>query len=283
MGAEEHLRTGNLDQALTDLQAEIRKSPSRPELRVFLFQLMCVLGQWDRAMTQLNVAAEMDNDALLMAQVYRVLLNCEALRADVFAGKRSPLILGEPLEWTVWLCEALALLVKGEVQAAAELRDKAFDAAPAVAGTVDGQAFEWIADADPRLGPVMEAVVEGKYYWVPFERIREIHIEGPENLRDVVWVSAQFVWSNGGEAVGLIPARYPGTEDQKDGNLKMARRTDWQDLGSDFFVGLGQRMLATDAAEYPLLESREIVLESDAEEGTGGALSEDEVTEHTDG
>ena len=48
-----------------------------PKLRVFLFQLLCVLGQWERALTQLNVAAELDAQALAMAQMYREALQCE--------------------------------------------------------------------------------------------------------------------------------------------------------------------------------------------------------------
>jgi len=261
MHAEEYLQTGDLDQALETLQADIRANPSKAELRVFLFQLLSVLGQWDRAMTQLNVAADLDPDCRMLAQMYGTALNCEALRAQVFAGKRSPLIFGEPPEWVVRLTQALPFLAEGEHAAAAELRDEAFDAADAVSGRIDDQAFEWIADADPRLGPVLEAIVDGKYYWVPFERIAEIVIEAPQNLRDVVWAPAHFMWANGGQAVGLIPSRYPGSEGQEDGSFRMARRTDWVDKGSDYFLGLGQRMLATDQGEAPLLETRRVSLD----------------------
>ena len=36
---------------------------------------------------------------------------------------------------------------------------------------MDGHGFEWIADADSRLGPLLEVILEGKYYWAPFCRI----------------------------------------------------------------------------------------------------------------
>ena len=267
MNPEEYLQTGDLDQALKTLQIEIRSNPAKAELRVFLFQLLSVLGQWDRAITQLNVAAELDTDARLLAQMYRTALNCEVLRADVFAGKRSPLIFGEPSEWVVRLTQALPLLAQGEHAAAAELRDEAFENAEAVSGQIDGKPFAWIADADARLGPVLEAIIDGKYYWVPFERISEIVIEAPQNLRDVVWASAHFMWTNGGQTVGLIPARYTGSEQQSDGGFRMARKTDWVDGGSEYFLGLGQRMLATDEGEHPLLATRSISLsQEDAEE-----------------
>ena len=71
MKAEDYLQTGDLENALAALTEQVRKNPAKVELRIFLFQLLSVLGQWDRAMTQLNVAAEMDSDATLMAMVYR--------------------------------------------------------------------------------------------------------------------------------------------------------------------------------------------------------------------
>ena len=260
MRAEEHLQAGDLEQALTVLQEEIRGNPSKADLRVFLFQLLSVLGQWNRAMTQLNVAADIDSDALLMAQVYRPALNCEALRSDVFKGKRTPLIFGEPLEWMGWLTQVPGLLADGNIEAAADLRDRAFEAAPETSGLIDGQEFSWIADADSRLGPILEAIVNGKYYWIPFERIREIRIEKPVNLRDVVWATATFTWTNQGEAVGLIPGRYPGSEKHEDNSIRIGRKTAWTDAGNDFNLGTGQRMLASDQGEFSLLEIRQVIL-----------------------
>ena len=260
MQPEDYLQTGDLEKALASLTGAIRSDPSKVELRIFLFQLLSVLGQWDRAITQLNVAAEMDSNALLMAQVYRTALNCEVLRSTVFQGKRTPLIFGEPLEWMVWLTQVPGLMAAGEVRAAAELRDQAFEAAPAISGQINGQAFTWIADADSRLGPTLEAIVNGKYYWIPFERIQAIRIDKPIHLRDVVWATATFTWANQGQAVGLIPSRYPGSENDEDSSLRMSRKTDWRDAGNDLFVGVGQRMLTTDQGDYPLLEIREVLL-----------------------
>jgi type VI secretion system protein ImpE len=261
MKAEDYLQTGDLEKALAALTEQVRKNPAKAELRIFMFQLLSVLGQWDRAMTQLNVAAEMDSDATIMAMVYRPALNCEALRASVFKGQRTPLIFGEPLEWMVWLTQVPGLIAAGQLEAAVNLRDQAFDAAPTISGQIDGQAFSWIADADTRLGPTLEAIVDGKYYWIPFEQIREIHIEKPVNLRDVVWASATFTWTNEGQAVGLIPSRYVGSEAASDSSFRMGRKTDWNDTGNGLFTGIGQRMLATDQGEYPLLELREVHLD----------------------
>ena len=260
MKADELIRAGKLDEALTSLKEAVRDDPAESRLRVFLFQLLSVLGDWDGALAQLNVLAEMNADCMLLARMYRPALLCEALRPEIFAGKRTPLIFGEPAEWVEWLLQALKLLNEGKVEAAAELRDRAFEAAPAVSGLANGKPFEWIADADTRLGPILEAIVDGNYYWIPFQNIRDIRIEKPQDLRDAVWLPAYFTWANEGKAAGLIPTRYVGSEQNADPAIRLARKTDWQDLGHGVACGAGQRTFATDAAEHPLLETRQIAL-----------------------
>ncbi|MGZ5092428.1 MAG: type VI secretion system accessory protein TagJ [Burkholderiales bacterium] len=44
----------------------------------------------------------------------------------------------------------------------------------------------------------------------------------------------------------------------------LARKTQWQECGQDFFCGLGQRVLATDAGEASLMDVREIVFDANA-------------------
>jgi type VI secretion system protein ImpE len=259
------IREGKLAEALKELQDRIRKSPADPKLRVFLFQLLCILGDWERAITQLNVAAEMDPKAMDMALVYRPVLNCEALRAEVFAGRRAPHVFGEPEEWVGWMVQANQMVGEGHYQASQELRAKALEAAPATPGTIDGKPFEWIMDNDPRLGPILETFVDGRYFWVPMHRIRRVVTDKPVDLRDKVWLPAQFVWANGGAAVGFIPARYPGSEAAEDPAIRLAQRTDWVDRGSELFLGLGQRMFATDEGDYSLFDVRAVTLGAEPE------------------
>jgi len=109
---------------------------------------------------------------------------------------------------------------------------------------------------------VLEVILEGKYYWVPFCRIKKIVMEKPSDLRDLVWKPAVFIWTNGGEASGHIPTRYPGSETSADSQLRLARRTEWQERDGGACLGLGQRILATSAEELPLLECQKIELPS---------------------
>jgi type VI secretion system protein ImpE len=259
MEARDLLRAGDLAGALEALKQEIRSAPRDPKLRTFLFQLACILGDWERADTQLGVVAELDGLAIPMAQTYRAVIRCEMLRERVFAGRATPTVFGEPQNWMSLLIEANRRLGAGDGETAAKLRDAAFEEAPETPGVLDGTGFAWIADADSRLGPMLETFVDGKYYWVPFLRIAAIRIDPPEDLRDQVWLPAHFTWTNGGEANGFIPSRYPGSAAAEDPAIALSRRTEWIEIPGGA-KGLGQRMLTTDAAEAALLDVRGMAL-----------------------
>lgn len=258
---EDDVRQGKLEEALTSVESAIRKAPAEPKHRVLLFQILSLMGKWDRAMTQLKVLGDMDAKTLPMVQTYRSVLLCEQLRAEVFAGKRTPLLFGEPPQWAALLVQALALAATGHEAEAGALHAQAFEQAPASAGKIDGQSFAWLADADVRLGPMLEAIVDGKYYWIPICNLRSITIEKPADLRDLAWIPAYLTLSNGGQIVALIPTRYPGSEQSSDPAIRMARKTDWKERKDGTSSGIGQRMLTTDLGDHPLLEVRSIELD----------------------
>ncbi len=266
--AQEALKEGDLNATLTSLQDQVRANPADSKLRIFLFQLLCVTGEWTRAITQLKLCAELDGLAIPMAQTYREGIICEVYREKVFRGEKDPMILGEPEPWLALLIEAQKLLAQGKPVEAAKLRDDAFDQAPTTSGTLNGTPFEWIADADMRLGPVLEVVINGRYFWLPFAQISKLVVDEPEDLRDSVWTACQLTLRNGGEIVALIPTRYAETPEKGSDAAKLSRATDWIDAGEETFVGIGQRLIATDAEETALMDIRELVLnvEPDAEE-----------------
>jgi len=260
--AQEFLAQGDPQAALAALQQQVRAHAADPKLRVFLFQLLCVLGQWQRALDQLQVCGELDAGTLAMVNTYRPALQCEAVREAVFDGKVLPHVFGQPQAWVALLAQALQADAQGDPHTAARLRESAFEQAPASAGMLDDRRFEWLADADSRLGPVFEVIINGRYGWLPMANVAQIDLEPPADLRDLVWAPAHLVFANGGETVALLPVRYSGTAAQADGALRMSRKTEWLALGDGpsgpQYRGLGQRLLATGEFETGLLEVRQI-------------------------
>ncbi len=258
LAAAETLRSGNPEEALAQLQEQVRKNPSNTQYRTFLFQLLAILGQWDRALNQLKVLGDMDASTLAMVATYRDAVQCETFRKKVLDGESTPLVLGNPEPWMALLFEALRLGGEGKWDLAAETRAQALEQAPTTRGKINGEDFTWIADADSRIGPMLEAVVGGKYYWIPFARIKSINVEEPTDLRDLVWTAAQLTVCNDGQTIALIPTRYAGSEAASEGRIKLARVTEWDERPGQCFLGRGQRLFATDQGEYAMLDVRTI-------------------------
>ena len=250
------LKEGHLDEALAAAKDAVRKAPSDTAHRSVLFQLFCVMGNWDGAQTQLKVFADLDPSTAMFAGVCEKLLACEAERRAVFAGQKEATLFGQPSEWVAGMAEAFRLGRAGNWVAAGASQAKAFEAAPAVAARINNQEVAWIADGDSRLGPLLEAFVDGKYYWVPFEYLRELSFRPRTHLMDSIWAPVDFEWLNEGKAAGYIPVRYPGSETSADPQIRLGRKTDWEQKEANYYLGLGHRSLVTSEADFALSEIR---------------------------
>jgi type VI secretion system protein ImpE len=262
MTPAEYIKAGQPLDALRVAMDEVRKRPAAQDSRVSLFQLFCVTGQYQKALNQLEVLEKLNDQLLPLVRTYQALIQAEQYRSAVFAGEYTPLILGKPPVWMAGLLNALTLQAEGKSAEAQQWVAEALQQAPGCSGRINQVPFEWIADGDSRLGPVLEVIVNGKYYWVPFERIKSVHIEPPQDCRDLVWCPARFTWQTEGQMVGFIPTRYIHSEASGDGLLMLARKTEWQDVAAEFYVGLGQRMLMTNQSETALLDVRDIELDA---------------------
>ena len=195
---------------------------------MFLFQLLCVAGEWEKAAKQLEALARLSPEAQMLAIAYGQAMAAERVRDDVFAG-RARLEQLVASEWAAGLAEAIHCYATGEADRGADLRDAALDQAPDTPGTLDGDAFEWLADADSRFGPAFEAIIAGRYGLVPFDVVERVESEGPRDLRDVIWYPVQIAFRMGQSVAAFLPARYPGSEHAADPAERLGRTTRWTD------------------------------------------------------
>ena len=163
--------------------------------------------------------------------------------------------------WAEGVARSIAMLGRGETEAAIAARDEAFDSAPDMPGTLDGVKFDWIADADGRFGPTLEAIIAGKYGLIPFDEVARITSDGPRDLRDTVWYPVQMALKSGQSVAALLPARYPGSETAEDDAVRLGRVTNWidTDWGQQ---GAGQRLWTlSEGDDRGLLDLRELVFD----------------------
>lgn len=262
MTPEDYLDAGNLQESLHLLQDRVKKNTSKTEDRIFLFQLLAIMGQWERAIMQLKVIKELDESTIPMSLTYQQIIASERYREQVFAGKCDPIVFGQPEEWMAMLIQALKLITEERYKASRDLRLNAFEKAPVSCGLIDGEPFDWMADSDPRMGPIFEAYIDGRYFWIAQKNVHSIIIEEPVDMRDLVWQPAHFTWSNGGESYGFLPSRYPFSY-RIDDQLALSKKTIWTNLDDELSIGYGQKMWITDRSDFAAMDARKIVFNYD--------------------
>ncbi len=257
MNSAELLKNGSIAECKKQLFTEVKQDPSNSDLRVFLFQLACIERDWKRASSQLEVLKGLSDSNLALVNTYTQLISCEKKRELVLAGDKEPSCFGEPLDWLAYYAQAFEHSTAGKYKEAKTLIEQGAELAKAVGGNIDGEAFEWLSDADVRFGPTIEVMLNGGYYWLPFEYIKELHFEPVEDLRDLVWRPANLKLQNNGELIVFVPVRYPASAEQSDAEL-LSRTCEWSEPTEHFYVGSGQRILMTDTSETPLLNITKI-------------------------
>ena len=229
MTAKELYSAGQLNAAIQAVVAELRDNPADVKRRTFLFELLCFSGEYERADKHLEVLAQSSADAATGALLYRAALAAERTRSEQFAKSEFSHAAAEPA---------------------------------AFRGSLNGQPFESLEDADPRLGTRFEIFAAGDYLWVPFEHLSSIEMEAPKRLRDLLWIPAlvrtgpAFQGRELGEV--LMPALAPFSFRHADDAVRLGRATVWEAQENGDVVPFGQRMLLVDGEEFPLLEVRSL-------------------------
>ena len=89
MDAKQLFDSGNLQEAISQLTADVKTSPLDLRNRIFLFELLCFAGDFQRAERQLDAVAQVSGDVKveLGVQVYRQILQAEDIRGKILQGE----------------------------------------------------------------------------------------------------------------------------------------------------------------------------------------------------
>jgi len=231
MNAAELYKSGQLDQAIEVLGLGLRDNPADAKSRTFLFELLCFAGNLDRAEKQLDVLAKDGTEAEAGALLYRGALHAERIRQEMFATGGFPSSPTEP---------------------------------DLMSGTLNGQPFDSLEDADPRIGARLELFVAGQYTWLPLEHVESVSMQPPRRLRDLLWAPVVVKPSRRMQELELgellMPMITPGAWRHSDERIRLGRATEVEDLVDGRAAPVGQKLLLVDDGEMPLLELRELTI-----------------------
>ncbi|MCL2894496.1 type VI secretion system accessory protein TagJ [Brenneria tiliae] len=261
----QQLASASLADTLTRLENDIKSQPADADLRAAFVQLLCLAGNWGRALIQLKSWLALKPQAKPTITLLEQAITGEQRRSEVIAGRARPNM--PDTQWP-WLAPLLDALSARDAEAAGALRAAAFEQADLNPGAVRSQdgahRFDWLMDGDARLGPVCEIIVNGRYFWLPFSAIAEMRFQAPASVTDLVWRHTSVRLVDGTEQVCQIPARYPLTEDAEERFL-LARATEWQTINGagEQYLGLGQKVWLNDSDEFPLLSLDSLIFATD--------------------
>ncbi|APW40715.1 hypothetical protein RD110_14715 [Rhodoferax koreense] len=272
-----------LAESLARAEAQVRARPQDANERWLLFELLCVLAQWDRALVQLRSWAGLASHPGSVADVMRGLIMAERQRGEVFSGRGrpAPMSVGDEAtcEWMTAMGRALKLAA-GKDAAALEASDAVRESALAQATETPGSsnlqpAFAWISDSDSRLGPVCEVMVGGTYRWLAFADLAAVEKDAPSSLLDLVWSNAAVRLRDGTVLDCHLPMRYPVHADDRDA-LRLGRETVWAEIGRTGVFARGQKTWTSDLGDMPLFDLRRCIFGTEPGNGAQTASAEGE-------
>ena len=231
MEADHLFKEGKLGDAIASLQGELRSEPQDVPRRTFLFELLCFQGQFERARKQLEVIESADPSSYLGTTWFRQVIHAEEQRQEMFRT--------------------------------GDLQDR-FDGREAGPGSLNGEPFESLTDADPRIGPRLEVIAAGRYVWIPFSELSVVRVSAPKLLRDLYWASAEVESSDpeaGDANEVLLPALTALSWQSPDEMVRLGRLTEWTELDTGEETPIGQKLLLVDGEDFPLLEIRELTFD----------------------
>ncbi len=265
MNAREFLTSGDLTQAIERAREDVRSRPLDPHERMFLFELLCFAGQWDRAAVQLDTLKQLSADATAGDLVLcRELLSAQVERERFLSAGRPPRFFIDPPSTVATTLDAWNRLRAGELAEAVDRLDQSEAGRLPPRGRLGEVRFEDFRDTDDALAAVLEAFARGVYYWVPWEDIQYLDVQPPRSLRDLLWAPAKIALAQGILGEIYLPCLYPGSAAHSDDLIRLGRKTDWVDAGCGLSRGVGLKTFMADDAFRTIFELRDLHFDAPA-------------------
>lgn len=252
--AKLQLDSGNLKGAIDSALALVKSNPTDVTGRIFLFELSCFAGDWERAEKQLEVIGHQDAIAMVGSKIYQQNLKAERDRINFFESGTRPESAMKFPEYVEDLVKANELIRLGKTGEGRVMLDQVATNRPAFKCSVNGTEFSDIRDYNDATMCVIEAIIKDSYVWLPFEQIESIEFSERKSLRDVYWPQAKFELTNGTSGEMFVPSLYVNSWKADDDLVRLGRSVDWHDIGDEIYAGEGGRVFTMDGKDRSLLD-----------------------------
>lgn len=262
MNVKELFEAGQIDAAVQEAQAEVRRHPGDVSHRSLLAELLC-FADLERADTQLETIGRQDPHSMLGVSLFRQLIRAETARRQFYKEGRVPEFLGDVSPRLQLHLQASIAVREGRPAEAAELLQQAETQRPATPGTCNGQPFDDVRDLDDLTASFFEVLTTtGKYYWVPMEQVVEIEFHPPVRPRDQFWRGTRMVVRGGPDGEVFLPVLYAGSESDAENPLRLGRSSDWRGGEGEPVRGVGRRSFLVGDQDISIMELQSLTFQA---------------------
>ncbi len=266
LNAKELYQAGNLTDAISAMNDEVRTNPVDQGRRGFLAELLCFSGNLERADKLLDVISTQNPDVAVGVAMFRQLIRAEQARRELYAAGRVPEFLEQPSDALSKHLEAVTQIRSDDTAGATKTLEAAEAGRASLSGSCNGKDFDDFRDLDDVTASFFEVLTStGKYFWVEMARVREMEFHAPERPIDLIWRRASVDVIEGPDGDVFIPAIYlppvdaiekglGSAEQVVDDQVLLGRSSDWIGGEGSPARGLGQRCFLVGDDVVPILQ-----------------------------
>lgn len=259
MDSENLLRAGKLSEARRQTIEKVKANPCDLSNRFLLFHILAFLGEWDKAEKHLDAMVAQTPSYEIGIEIFKSLITAERQRQRLWLDGGVPGFLPEAPSWLQHYLDARQALRGGRTEDAKRIFTDITETLLPVCGKFRNEDFIGFYDTDSSLAFFVEAFVFDKYVWIPVSQLRELSVDAPKKLSDLLWASAHLTTWEGLTLNCRLPVLYPGSYQHPDDRVKLGRMTDWNDLGNGLVRGVGQHVFALGEKDVAILELGEVI------------------------
>ncbi|MCC5825384.1 type VI secretion system accessory protein TagJ [Alkalimonas sp.] len=252
---KESIVQGHLLEARQRLETLLKDDPLSLDLRSMYVELLCVLGELEKADQQLDMMVRQHPDCLMGAVNLRQLIRAQTARQDFYQGGMTATLFAEADASFEALLSLHLALREGQIAAAEQAAQQLESLRQPAQFELNGETVQEIRDLDDSLAGYLELLgTDGKFYLAKFSEIESLELQPVKSIIDMAWRRVNISIVDGPQGEAFLPVCYIASSKELS---RLGRETDWHEHGDHLVTGLGQKMLLVNDQAMPLTQLRQ--------------------------